>query len=218
MVSMDPAQHSFAVHLESLLTFAQELTTQTHGIAKPSDQLEALLSRPVQPGAFNEADSLSATHAAAVSEMRALLADVTEALSFANDVTKTVVDGYKRTDEDLAAYLTSSGVLSDPTDDPHAAGATTPGHSHTPPVAITARHDGRPGVEVDLNGVQVTAGADGLHVHTADPGTASTSDIHVPVDLGPAPGEGTAGPAVASPVPNASGPTVTGLGSIVEGV
>ena len=111
MVSMDPAQHSFAVHLESLLSFAQELTTQMHGIGKPSAELDGLLAKPIALGAFNEADSLGATHAAAVAEMRALLADVSEALAFANDVTKTVADGYKKIDEDLASYLTSSGVL-----------------------------------------------------------------------------------------------------------
>lgn len=182
MVSMNPAQQSFAVHLESLLTFAQELTTQVTGISKPSGELDGLLSKPIALGSFNEADSLGATHAAAVVEMRALLADVTEALSFANDVTKTVADGYRKTDENLAAYLSANGVLSD-------ADSTTPATparpAAGPAVAITGRHDGQPGVELDINGVQVTAGTDGVHVHTADPGAGSVSDINVPVNLQP---------------------------------
>ncbi len=206
MVSMDPAQHSFAVHLESLLSFAQELTTQVHGIGKPSNELEGLLAKPISLGAFNEADSLGATHAAAVAEMRALLADVTEALTFANDVTKTVADGYKKIDENLAAYLTSSGVLSDPTD-----GSGPASHPATPPVAITGRHDGRPGVEIDINGVEVTAGTDGVHVHTADPGTGSASDINVPVDLNPV--TDTVGHTV-----DAVGQTVNSVGQTVNGV
>jgi len=206
MVAMDPAQHSFAVHLESLLSFAQELTTQMHGISKPSDELEGLLAKPIALGAFNEADSLGATHAAAVEEMRALLADVTEALTFANDVTKTVADGYKKVDENLAAYLTSSGVLSDTTD---TSGTTSA--SATPPLAITGRHDGQPGVEIDVAGVQVTAGTDGLHVHTADPGTGSSSDINVPVDLKPVTD-------AVGATTNAVGQTVDSLGQTVSGV
>lgn len=203
-MTMDWTQQSFAVHLESLLSFAEELTTQMHGIGKPSGELDGLLSKPLALGAFNEADSLAATHAAAVAEMRALLADVTEALTFANDVTRTVADGYKKIDENLAAYLTSSGVLSDSAASRPAAGS---------PVAITGRHDGQPGVEVDLSGTTITAGADGLQVHTADPGAGSSSDIKIPVDLGPA---GTSvGPTIAS-----VGQAVTGAGPVppVEGV
>ena len=99
-----PSDQSFAVHLDSLLSFAHELTTQMHGVSKPADQLHGLLNAPILPGAFNEAASLTATHAASVAQMHTLLADVQQALSFANDVTSTVADGY------LGAYLTGNGT------------------------------------------------------------------------------------------------------------
>ncbi len=185
MSSMNPADQSFAVHLESLLGFAQELTTQVHGITKPSGELEALLSTPVLLGAFNEANSLGATHAAAVAEMHVLLADVQEALAFANDVTKTVADGYSKLDSDLAAYLGAHGALGS-TGDTSGAGTTTttstaPAGIDAGPVTVGARTDGQTGLQLNIDGTTVTAGLDGVHIETGDPGTGSTTGISVPL-------------------------------------
>jgi hypothetical protein len=113
MNSLNPAEQSFAVHLESLLGFAQELETQIHGITKPSGQLDQLLDAPLLLGAFNEAASLDVSHAMSVAEMHALLQDAREALTFAHDVTRTVAEGYSRLDADLGAYILASGVISD---------------------------------------------------------------------------------------------------------
>lgn len=186
MSSMNPADQSFAVHLESLLGFAQELTTQVHGITKPSGELEALFNTPVLLGAFNEADSLGATHAAAVAEMHVLLADVQEALTFANDVTKTVADGYSKLDSDLAAYLGAHGALGS-TGDTSGSGSST-STSTAPaagidagPVTVGARTDGQTGLQLNIDGTTVTAGLDGVHIETGDPGTGSTTGISVPL-------------------------------------
>ncbi|MEO6703142.1 MAG: hypothetical protein ABI140_21990 [Jatrophihabitantaceae bacterium] len=180
---MNPADKSFAVHLESLLGFAQELTTQVHGITKPSGELEGLLSAPVLFGAFAEADSLAATHAAAVAEMHVLLADVQEALSFANDVTKTVADGYRRVDADLGAYLGADGVLSGDSGTNPASGAAGPTGVglDTGGVAVSARTDGHTGLQLSIAGTTVTAGLDGVHIDTSDPTTGTSTAISVPV-------------------------------------
>jgi hypothetical protein len=113
MSSMNPADQSFAVHLESLLGFSRELETQIGGTTRPSGQLERLLNTPLLLGAFNEAASLESSHAASVAEMHQLLSDVREALNFAQNVTRTVAEGYSRLDADLGAYIMSSGVLND---------------------------------------------------------------------------------------------------------
>ena len=190
MSSMNPADQSFAVHLESLLGFAQELTTQVHGITKPAGELDGLLSTPVLFGAFNEADSLNATHAAAVAEMHVLLSDVQEALSFANDVTKTVADGYSKLDADLASYLGANGVLNadsptQPVSTPIGTVGIDAGAHGTQvdagPVTVGARTDGHPGLQLTVDGTTVSAGTDGVHIETADPSTGSSTGITVPL-------------------------------------
>jgi hypothetical protein len=145
MNSLNPAEQSFAVHLESLLGFAQELETQIHGVTKPSGQLDQLLDAPLLLGAFNEAASLDVSHAMSVAEMHALLQDVREALNFAHDVTRTVAEGYSRLDADLGAYILASGVISDPDPAPAPAVVKTA-------VDVVAAAGAAIGLQVDIGG------------------------------------------------------------------
>lgn len=98
-------QHSFRVHLQSLRDFARELSTQLDAIGGPSDGLTELAAHPVALGAFAEGDSLRDRHQDAVTQMQSLLSEVSQAISFANDVTTTVADSYEQTDQQVAAAL-----------------------------------------------------------------------------------------------------------------
>lgn len=102
---MSDDSHSFAVHLDSLKQFARELETQIDGMTKPSNGLAALLQAPMSLGNFGEASSLSGRHGAAVTQMHELLANVKQAIGFADDVTGTVATGYQHTDENIASAL-----------------------------------------------------------------------------------------------------------------
>ncbi|MFE0025171.1 hypothetical protein [Amycolatopsis sp. NPDC059021] len=100
---------SYYVHLESLKDFVRELETQIHAMAKPNDFLLTLGDHPLLFGEFGEAGSLADAHREAVAEMQGLLDQVRGAITFAQDVTNTVADGYQAADESVAGDLHTSG-------------------------------------------------------------------------------------------------------------
>lgn len=100
---------SYYVHLESLNHFVRELETQIHAMSKPGDSLLTLGDHPLLFGEFGEAGSLADAHRAAVAEMRGLLDQVKGAITFAQDVTTTVADGYEQADQTVAGDLGTSG-------------------------------------------------------------------------------------------------------------
>jgi hypothetical protein len=100
---------SYYVHLESLKDFVRELETQIHAMAKPNDFLLTLGEQPLLFGEFGEAGSLADAHRAAVAEMQGLLDQVKGAITFAQDVTTTVADGYTQADQNVAGDLHQSG-------------------------------------------------------------------------------------------------------------
>ncbi|MFI5609754.1 hypothetical protein [Amycolatopsis sp. NPDC051903] len=100
---------SYYVHLDSLKDFVRELETQIHAMSKPNDFLSTLGDHPLLFGEFGEATSLVDAHRAAVAEMRGLLEQVRGAITFAQDVTTTVADGYEQADQSVAGDLHQSG-------------------------------------------------------------------------------------------------------------
>ena len=103
---------SFFVHLQTLLDFAQELQTQLGGLGTPIEALSALQDTPMKLGAFGEASSLATSHQAAIVEMSDLLGQVQQAISFAEDITKTVAHGYQQADEHAAGSMQVSNGYS----------------------------------------------------------------------------------------------------------
>ncbi|MBB1160177.1 hypothetical protein [Amycolatopsis dendrobii] len=100
---------SYYVHLESLTDFVRELETQIHAMSRPNDFLRTLGEHPLLFGEFGEAASLADAHRAAVAEMQGLLEQVRGAITFAQDVTTTVADGYAQADQSVAGDLHQSG-------------------------------------------------------------------------------------------------------------
>jgi len=100
---------SYYVHLESLNDFVRELETQIDGMSKPQDFLHTLNGHPLLFGEFGEAGSLADAHNAAVAEMQGLLDQVKGAITFAQNVTTTVADGYEQADQVVAGDLHNSG-------------------------------------------------------------------------------------------------------------
>ncbi|HEV7973671.1 hypothetical protein [Amycolatopsis sp.] len=100
---------SYYVHLESLTDFIRELEIQIEGMSKPQDFLHTLNGHPLLFGEFGEAGSLADAHNAAVAEMQGLLDQVKGAITFAQDVTHTVADGYEQADQSVAGDLHNSG-------------------------------------------------------------------------------------------------------------
>ncbi|HEY3708257.1 MAG TPA: hypothetical protein VGL64_02690 [Amycolatopsis sp.] len=100
---------SYYVHLQSLKDFVRELETQIHAMSKPNDFLLTLGDHPLLFGEFGEAASLVEAHHAAVAEMQGLLDQVRGAITFAQDVTTTVADGYEQADQNVAGDLGQSG-------------------------------------------------------------------------------------------------------------
>ncbi|WP_425484912.1 hypothetical protein [Amycolatopsis anabasis] len=94
--------------------FVRELETQLHGMAKPNDFLRTLVTESMPLGEFGEAKSLSAAHFEAVTEMQGLLDQVKGALTFAQDVTTTVADGYEHADRTVADALRNSATEEGP--------------------------------------------------------------------------------------------------------
>jgi hypothetical protein len=99
------ADQSFFVHLQSLFNFASELQTQLTGMATPIDHLDTLSTTPVLLGDFGEASALGAIHRAAVTEMAELLGQVQQAVTFAENITKTVATGYQQLDQNIAGGM-----------------------------------------------------------------------------------------------------------------
>jgi hypothetical protein len=100
---------SYYVHLESLTDFIRELEIQIEGMSKSQDFLHTLNGHPLLFGEFGEAGSLADAHNAAVAEMQGLLDQVKGAITFAQDVTHTVADGYEQADQSVAGDLHNSG-------------------------------------------------------------------------------------------------------------
>ncbi|KAA5830571.1 hypothetical protein F1721_22185 [Saccharopolyspora hirsuta] len=100
---------SFAIHLQSLVEFAAELTTQLTGMDRPNGHLESLTERELRLGAFNEAGSLWENHFLAVAEMRSLVARAREAIDFAEKITGTVMDAYQQHDDQVTSSLSGLG-------------------------------------------------------------------------------------------------------------
>jgi hypothetical protein len=97
---------SYSVDPSSLLAFAQELQTQIQGLAAPVNALAAQSAAQPQFGAFTEAWQLAQGQQSAVAQMTGLLAQVKQAMAFAENVTGTVADAYQHGDQDAAAaYL-----------------------------------------------------------------------------------------------------------------
>ncbi|WHT15880.1 hypothetical protein N8J89_22385 [Crossiella sp. CA-258035] len=118
---MSTENNSFAVHLASLVDFARELGTQLTGMAQPLAHLGGLTEREVQLGQFTEADLLGAHHLAAAEEMHALLGRAGQAIDFAEDVTHTIAEAYRRQDQQAGQALVNLGnvlQISDPRTDP----------------------------------------------------------------------------------------------------
>ena len=106
---------SFFVHLQTLLDFAQELQTQLGGLGTPIDQLSALQGTPMKLGAFGEAADLATSHQAAIIEMSDLLGQVQQAISFAEDITNTVANGYQQADQNAAGSMQVTNGYAGPT-------------------------------------------------------------------------------------------------------
>lgn len=101
---------SFAVHLQSLVEFAGELTTQLSGMDRPNGQLDSLTERDLRLGAFGEAESLWENHFLAVAEMRNLVARAREAIDFAEKITGTVMEAYEQHDDQITSSLSGLGA------------------------------------------------------------------------------------------------------------
>ncbi|MGO1052369.1 hypothetical protein [Crossiella sp. CA198] len=118
---MSTENNSFAVHLASLVDFARELGTQLTGMSQPLAHLGGLAEREVQLGAFTEASTLGTQHLAAAEEMHALLGRAGQAIDFAEDVTHTIAEAYRRLDQQAGQSLLNLGNvlhINDPRTDP----------------------------------------------------------------------------------------------------
>ncbi|AXB44101.1 hypothetical protein [Amycolatopsis albispora] len=104
---------SYYVHLESLTDFARELEIQLECMTKPNDFLLTLGGDPLRLGEFGEASSLAEAHRAAVAEMQGLLDQVKGAITFAQEVTHTVAEGYQQADQSVATdlHVTAGNVV-----------------------------------------------------------------------------------------------------------
>jgi hypothetical protein len=96
---------SYGVHLESLRSFAAELQAQIDVISRSTTKLTSPAATGVALGDFPEAAALGERHAAALSEMVALLERVRAAISFAERVTETVASSYTAADDASAHAL-----------------------------------------------------------------------------------------------------------------
>ncbi len=91
-----PADSELLIHLESLLTFADELDRQLTSLADPAGRLDTLAGHIPAPGAFLEGSSLVEDHRHAVAGMRDALEQTRQAFGFAREVTVTIAEGYRR--------------------------------------------------------------------------------------------------------------------------
>lgn len=102
-----PADNELLVHLESLLTFVDELDRQLTSLADPAGRLEALARRDPAPGAFLEASSIVEDHRRVVAGMRDAIDQAGQAVGFAREVTVTVADGFRQVTMGAADALNS---------------------------------------------------------------------------------------------------------------
>lgn len=100
---------AFAVNLQSLTDFANELATQLSGMVQPLSQLDSLVDHELRLGEFGEAYSLWTEHGLAVSQMYVLIGQARDAIEFANEITKTVSTAYQHYDDTLTATLSTVG-------------------------------------------------------------------------------------------------------------
>ena len=91
-----PADSELLVHLESLLTFADELDRQLTSLADPAGRLDTLAGHEPAPGAFLEGSYLVEDHRHAVAGMRDALEQTRQAVGFAREVTVTVANAYRQ--------------------------------------------------------------------------------------------------------------------------
>jgi hypothetical protein len=104
---MPDGSEAFAVHLQSLTDFANELTTQLAGMVQPLAQMDSLVDNDLLLGEFTEAYSLWTEHGLAVSEMYVLIGQARDAIQFANEITETVSTAYQHYDDGVTATMSS---------------------------------------------------------------------------------------------------------------
>jgi hypothetical protein len=119
-------EQSFSVQPSSLRDFAQELQTQLDGIAAPMNALATQASAEPQLGAFTEAWMLGESQQSAIQQMYDLLAQVKQAIGFAENVTTTIASAYQDADEGVAASYGAPGTAT-----ASAPGTTTSGAAAT---------------------------------------------------------------------------------------
>jgi hypothetical protein len=90
------ADSELLVHLESLVTFADELDRQLTSFSDPLGRLDTLAGHEPAPGRFLEGSSLVEDHRHAVAGMRDALDQAHQAVTFAREVTVTVAGGYRQ--------------------------------------------------------------------------------------------------------------------------
>jgi hypothetical protein len=98
----------FEVHLKSLTDFAWELEGQLEAVGPVRERVLALGDKQMPLGGFAQAQSLSAQHRLAASDMVLLLDSVRQALGFAAGVTRAIAMGYEEFDEQAAAWIPPS--------------------------------------------------------------------------------------------------------------
>jgi hypothetical protein len=110
---MPDGSEAFAVHLQSLTDFANELTTQLTGMVQPMAQMDSLVDNELLLGEFGEAYSLWTEHGLAVSEMYVLIGQARDAIEFANEITETVSAAYQHYDDGVTATMSNvtAGII-----------------------------------------------------------------------------------------------------------
>jgi hypothetical protein len=99
---------SFRVHLDALKDFSAKVRDEADAVRTATDALA--VGDPVLPlGAFAEAFSLSDEHRDVVEQMGEVLAEIRQALEFAERVTSHVAAGYEALSVEGAAGLHARG-------------------------------------------------------------------------------------------------------------
>jgi hypothetical protein len=100
---------SFAVDLQSLTDFTEELATQLSGMTQPLAHLDSLVDHKLRLGEFGEAYSLWDNHGIAVAEMFILVGQARDAIGFAGEITRTVSTAYQHYDDTVTGALSTVG-------------------------------------------------------------------------------------------------------------
>ncbi len=96
---------SYSLHLDALTRFAKELDGQAQALGKHSSDLGGLDSVLVDrtlPGDFPEAQSLAEAHRVALSRVKALIDQLKDLVSFADNITVEVAGRYTEADSQAA--------------------------------------------------------------------------------------------------------------------